>query len=210
VAFTGTGPGQPITVAQVVPTSREVWRGPASARLANGGHLVYDPARQRLIIGIGDLQERRKRLDPDTPNGKLLVLDPDGPPDQRPVVLSGGWNNPFAFTLTPAGELWVADNVPGRRGERLARGDRRDTPSLITVLPENTVPAALAAPADDVLVVCSYSRGRAETYRLRGGRARRAPAIGDGAPCRTGIAEGSGRHALWLADEHAIRVLPRA
>ena len=64
-------------------------------------------------------------------------------------MLSQGWNNPFAFALTPAGALWVADNVPGQRGERLARGDLDGEPTHVTTLPTNTVPAGLAALADD-------------------------------------------------------------
>ncbi|MEP6625860.1 MAG: PQQ-dependent sugar dehydrogenase, partial [Acidimicrobiia bacterium] len=114
-AYTGTGPGRPILVAEVVPESRPVWSGPPSAKLANGGHLVYDPHRARLVIGIGDLLDRARSADPTAPNGKLLLLDPDGPPDQRPAVLSARWNNPFAFALTDAGALWVADNVPGEK-----------------------------------------------------------------------------------------------
>jgi len=109
VAYTGTGPGRPIEVAQVVPAFRLVWAGPESSALANGGHLVYDTRRQQLIIGIGHLGQRAKVSEPNSPNGKLLLLHPDGAPTQHPTVLSEGWDNPFAFTLTPSGALWVAD-----------------------------------------------------------------------------------------------------
>jgi glucose/arabinose dehydrogenase len=119
-AFTRPDPPFAIEVVELAPTPRVVWEGPPSTRLANGGHLIFDPARERLVLGVGDLESRAAVADPDTPNGKLLLLDPDGPADQRPDVLSKGWNNPFAFTLTAEGDLWVADNVPGEAGERMA------------------------------------------------------------------------------------------
>lgn len=205
VAFTATGPDRRIEVAQVAPTFRTVWIGPPSATLANGGHLVYDAARRRLIVGIGDLQAPAKVADPDTPNGKLLLLDPDGEPTQRPDVLSTGWNNPFAFARTRAGEIWVADNVPGDRGERLARGDLDGRPTSVTRLPANTVPAALTSPATDTLIVCSYARSRTLRFEIRAGRARRSPGFGDEVPCRTAIAAAG--DVLWVADEDSIRRL---
>ena len=204
VAFTSAGPDRPIEVAQVVPTFRVVWTGPASSSLANGAHLAYDPERRRLVIGIGDLQDRAKSRDPATPNGKLLVLDPDGPPSQTPVVLSQGWNNPFAFTLTTSGAVWVADNVPGQSGERLARGDLGGRPSHVTDLPDNTVPTGLAAPTDHSLVVCSFTRRRTLHYEIRSGDATRTSGFGDGARCQTGITA-RGRKVLWLATEHSLR-----
>ncbi len=205
-AYTATEPGRPILVAQVAPVPRLVWTGPPSSTLANGGHLVYDPRRGRLVIGIGDLQHRAAVADADSPNGKLLLLDPDGAPSQRPVVLSSGWNNPFAFALTSSGALWVADNVPGQRGERLARGDRDGRPSRITLLPTDTVPSALAAPTDDTLIVCSFAQARTLRFEVRSGRAVAAPGFGDDAPCRAGVAR-RGPRALWLATDRSIRVV---
>lgn len=206
-AFTSGEPGRPITVAQLVPTFRLVWSGPPSAKLANGGHLVYDASRDQLIIGIGDLGQRAKRSDPEAPNGKLLLLDPAGAPTQRPTVLSQGWNNPFAFALTPAGALWVADNVPGQRGERLARGDLDGQPTHITRLPTNTVPAGLAAQSDDTLIVCSFARRRTLRYQVQRGRAVPETGFGSDIPCRTGIAPTYGERGLWLADERSIHQL---
>src|SRR5665648_375351 len=113
---------------------RIVWCGPPSATLANGGHLAFAPD-GRLLIGIGDLQHPRRAQRADTPNGKLLSLRPDGPPTQRPAVVSSGWNNPFAFTFTPSGTLWVADNSPGTRPERLAPGASDPRASTFLELP---------------------------------------------------------------------------
>ncbi len=208
VAFTATGPGRKIQVAQVVPSYRPVWEGPASSNLANGGHLVWDGRRGRLILGVGDLEQRRLVADPSTPNGKLLLLDPDGDPGQVPEVLSAGWNNPFAFTLTSVGELWVADNVPGQRGERLARGDRDGRPTRVTQLPENTVPSALAAYDDRTLMLCSFARSQALRYELRDGVARSATGFGDGLRCATGLAADA--DGLWSAELRTVRRLDRS
>ncbi len=196
-----------LEVAELSPTPRVVWQGPPSSRLANGGHLLYDETRGRLILGVGDLEQRAEVANPDTPNGKLLLLDPDGRADQRPEVLSKGWNNPFAFTLTAEGDLWVADNVPGERGERLARGDQRGRPTHVTTLPTNTVPSALTTATDRTLVVCGFARGRTLAYRVERGRAQAAPGFGDDAPCATGAATSESGNDIWLADDGVIRVV---
>lgn len=75
-----TRPDGRLVVAEVAPgAERTVWIGPSSADLANGGHLDVD-AEGRLLIGVGDLQQSSRIDDPAAPNGKLLALDPDGPP----------------------------------------------------------------------------------------------------------------------------------
>ena len=205
VAFTAAGKQRPLEVAQVAPSFRLVWSGPASTKLANGGHLVVDSRRRALVLGIGDLQEPAKVADPAAPNGKLLLLDPDGKPNQQPQVLSSGWNNPFSFALTPTGHLWVADNVPGERGERLARGDVAGRPTHVTRLPTDTVPSALAIAGERTLVVCSFAPRRRSGTRSRRDAAVRSPGRGDGSKCRTGLAARNGD--LWLASERAIRRL---
>lgn len=198
-----------LEVAELSPTPRVVWQGPPSTRIANGGHLLYDETRGRLILGVGDLGKRAEVANPDTPNGKLLLLDPDGRPDQRPAVLSKGWNNPFAFTLTADGDLWVADNVPGERGERLARGDQGGRPTHVTTLPANTVPSAVTTAPDRMLVVCSFARGRTLAYRVERGRAEAASGFGDDVPCATGAATSKTGDVIWLAGDRVIRSVSR-
>ena len=153
-----------IVVGQVAPgPTRLVWEGPESSRLANGGHLEFAPD-GTLVVGIGDLQAGRLVDDPDRPNGKLLRLDPDGAPDQRPATISTGWNNPFAFTFTPSGALWVADNV-GRRGrERLARGDRNGKPTAVTELRGTRAPSGLAPIDEDHLALCGFVSARLDRF----------------------------------------------
>jgi hypothetical protein len=173
-----------IVVDRIAPgTRRRIWTGPPSTTLANGGHLALAPD-GRLVIGIGDLQDAARTPDPRAPNGKLLALDPAGDND-TPTVLSTGWNNPYAFTFTPDGALWVADNSPGRRAERLARGDRGGAPAQVSELQRKTAPSGVAAISSTDLAVCGYVSGTLDRYRRAGGRWTFAGTIARG--CRYGV-----------------------
>ncbi len=203
-AWTRASDGR-IVVGQVAPGApRLVWEGPPSTELANGGHLAVAPDR-RLVIGIGDLQAPDLRDDPDAPNGKLLALDPDGPADQRPELLSSGWNNPFAFTFTADGALWVADNAPGERPERIGRGDGDGRPR--TDLAGRAAPAALVALADDRLGLCGYVSGRLREVRIDGDRAE-APGRTVAEPCRTGAAVLADGRVVVATDDALLVVGP--
>jgi glucose/arabinose dehydrogenase len=179
---------------------RRVWTGPPSATLANGGHLALD-TRGRLLIGIGDLQQPPRIRDPRFPNGKLLALDPAGPADQRPTILSSGWNNPYAFAVAPDGAVWVADNSPGTRPERIGRGDRPGAP--LWTLHGETAPSGLAVIDDRTLAVCGVVSGRLDRYRVRSdGRVVFAGTIARG--CAFGVVRLSdGR--LAFSTPHGIR-----
>ncbi len=89
--------GSPATVDRIV------WDAGGTAGGAVGGHLeaTHDGA---LILGIGQLTDWAK----DHGSGAMLRLDPAGPPDQEPDVLSDGYINPFAFVV-------VGDQALGRR-----------------------------------------------------------------------------------------------
>lgn len=184
---------------------RLVWRGPVSADLANGGRLAIDPDGS-LVIGIGELQEPELVADPEAPHGKLLRLDPGGADTQRAEVIAGGWHNPFAFAFAPGGELWVADNAPGERPERLARADLGEA-THVTELPPHTVPTGLAILPGGDLVLCGYGTGVLQRYTIgEGGRPEPSglPLAGD---CALGvIVLADGR--LAYATEREIRVLP--
>jgi hypothetical protein len=176
-----------------------IWKGPHTSQSANGGHLAFEPD-GRLVIGIGE-----SKLRPGA-SGAMLSLDPNGPPSQVPRVLSTGWNNPFAFTFTPDGSLWVADNATGKKSERLARGDG-GKPYDITNLPRKTAPSGLAALPNGDLALCGVVSGTLDRYRRESkGHWKR---IGTIAPrCRYGVVLlQDGR--LAYADERAIRVVPR-
>ncbi len=147
---------------------RLIWIGPQSSDLADGGHLATDPD-GRIVIGIGDLQQDPALADvPTVPNRKLLALDPLGAPDQLPQVLSTGWNNPFAFTFATDGVLWVADNTPGDRPERIGRGDRpaAEATDLDTADDGEAAPSALVAIGPGRLGRCGYLAGRLDEVEV--------------------------------------------
>ncbi len=187
-----------------------VWEGPPSADLANGGHLAFGPD-GRLVIGIGDLLEDRALADdPTVPNRKMLSLDPDGPPAQVPVVLSTGWNNPFAFAFTDDGVLWVADNSPGDQPERIGRGDRpaSEASALPTAEQGEAAPSALVALGADRLGRCGFLTGRVDEVVIEGDRASLSGRE-VAAPCATGAALlVDGRLALALDDAIALTPTP--
>lgn len=192
-----------LVVGQVAPgRERILWLGPPSTDLANGGHLVAAPD-GRLVIGIGDLQDRTKLDDPDAPNGKMLSLDPEGPADQTPTVLSSGWNNPFAFTFLPDGTLWVADNSPGRQPERIGRGDRNGLPRLD--LEGRRAPSALVALGSGRLGLCGYLDREMHDVRVDGDQARQ-PGRALATPCSLGAAALAGGSVVVTTEDSIATV----
>lgn len=180
---------------------RLVWEGPPSADRANGGHLAVLPD-GLLVVGIGDLLDPAGSEDPDAPNGKLLTLDPDGPSNQEPNVLSSGWNNPFAFTVTPDGAIWVADNSPGDAPERIGRGDLPDAER--TALPGKRAPSALVLLESGKLGLCGYLDGELTVVDANQGEPQLGESVATG--CRTGaIALGNGR--LAVSDGEQVHIL---
>ncbi|XAY06859.1 hypothetical protein DSM112329_03737 [Paraconexibacter sp. AEG42_29] len=208
-AFTERGGRERLVVEQVLPgPRRRVWTGPPSTDLADGGHLVLLGG--RLVIGVGDLQDPARIPDDDAPNGKLLALDPDRGGGQEPRILSRGWNNPYAFAPYPddAGDgdgLLVADNAPGRRPERIARGDAGGgAPRQVTDLPGRVAPSGLAVIGPAEVAVCGVVSRRLDRYRLVAGRWRRAGVISR--QCAYGVTRlADGRLAISADD--GVRVV---
>ncbi len=164
-----TPPDERLTVFELSTTDephRVVWAGPATVRGGNGGRLRA-LADGRLLLGVGLLNDRPGQADPTSTSGKLVTLDPDGSADQSPDIISGPWNNPFAFDQAPTGEVWVADNHPQDGEERLARGDDGFDPATVAVMPADSAPSGLAAIGDE-LVVCSYNTGELLRYSSSG------------------------------------------
>lgn len=85
-----------------------VWNGGVSGSGAIGG--VLDEIDGQILLGLG----RNTAWDSDTDDGgAFLVIDPDGDESQEADVLSVGYTNPWAFTVTSTGDVWFADNAAG-------------------------------------------------------------------------------------------------
>ena len=144
---------------------RLIWEGPQSEASGNGGHISFGPDGD-LVIAIGDLGQPELIEDVSRLNGKLLRLDPEGDEDQLPAVISGGWNDPSAFTFTPAGDLWVADEGRGDSSDRVARGDLSDGTERVAGLRDAFGPAGLAAIDDETLALCGETNGELAVLKI--------------------------------------------
>lgn len=173
-----------LVVGRLAPRTPElVWEGPVSADFANGGTVVFRG--DELLIGIGELQDPDAVDDPDTPNGKILILDPAGPPDQEPGVVLGGWHNPFALTVV-GGDVWLVDNAPGSDPERVVRIAPDGTSSMLE-LEGKRAPSSLALLADGDLALCGFVSEVVERLPVPD-EGVEAPAGELGPPCATGVA----------------------
>jgi len=114
-------------------------------------------------------------------------------------VLTGGWNNPFAFAVDVDDRIWVADNSPGDEPERFGRGD---VAGAVTDLDGNRAPSALVVLGGDRFGVCGYLDGELRVLRARGGEMVEEERLARG--CRTGAAL-AGDGSVLLADLDAIR-----
>ncbi|MGI8728478.1 MAG: PQQ-dependent sugar dehydrogenase [Solirubrobacteraceae bacterium] len=187
-----------LVVDRIAPGERErIYDGPKSTELGIGGHIAFADD-GRLLLGIGDLGGGEKIDDPEALNGKLVSLDPEGSPDQRPRILSGGWHNPFAFDLDERGRVWIADNAPGTLPERIGRGDGEDR--AITVLDGRRAPSGVAMLSPRALALCGVVSGKLERFRRdAGGRWKPAGTIAR--DCRYGVLKTSdGRLAVSGSD----------
>jgi hypothetical protein len=164
---------------------RLVWAGTGTSSKAIGGHLE---ARDGLIVlGLGSLTDWGR----DNGSGAIVTLDPDGPAEQDPVVLSAGWNNPFAFTVLDNGTIWVADNAPDgsdlpvaeRDGERIAQATG-DAAGILEPPPQRA-PSAIVQLPDGRLGVCGFLDNEMRAYDIAtdSGTLERSGTIG---PCLSG------------------------
>jgi hypothetical protein len=187
-----------IVIAEVLPTPREVWLGPPSATLANGGRLAW--LGDRLVIGIGSLGDETAIDDPDQPNGKLISVDPDGLAEQPGSVLAGGFHNPFAFAVFPSGAIVVADNEPGDDPERLLRWRVGQETKLIAEIEPHTVTSGIAIEPDGSLLLCSYLRETLQRWTVTDlGAAPVGDPLAD--DCRLGVAVLADGQIVYATDD---------
>lgn len=148
---------------------RLVWAGTGTSSKAVGGHLETRDG--LIVLGLGSLTAWGR----DNGSGALVMLDPDGPAEQDPVVLSDGWNNPFAFTVFDDGTIWVADNAPDgsdlpvadRDGERIAQATG-DAAGIVEPPPQRA-PSAIVQLPDGRLGVCGFLDNEMRAYEIADG-----------------------------------------
>ncbi|MDH4147639.1 MAG: PQQ-dependent sugar dehydrogenase [Acidimicrobiia bacterium] len=121
---------------------------------AIGGRLV-GLGDGTIVVGIGDLLDPDLVADPEAPNGKLLAVEASGT-----KTLASGFNNPFALTAGHDGTIWVVDNAPPGRRERLLRvaaggGDVE----VVAEWNDTRVASGVAVTATGELAVCWYLSG---------------------------------------------------
>jgi hypothetical protein len=141
----------------------EVFVGPATKDRSNGGHLLFEPDGNHVIVGLGDFLQGGQK-------GKFIRIDVN---KKTVEELGVGWNNPFAFDWRDGpkvgGNLVIADNSP------------QDDPELISQLigpkigplPTKTAPSALAmvrGGATPEGIVCGYVSNELIRYRFAEGK----------------------------------------
>lgn len=173
-----------LVVGRVLPRPRLIWEGPVSTDLANGGTLAFR-GQDELLIGVGELQDPDALADPTTPNGKVLSLDIEGPPDQVPTVVAGGWHNPFALAVV-GDEVWLVDNAPGSAPERLVRISAEGTVEVLD-LDGKRAPSGLAVDAGGDLLLCGHVSGIVERIPVLPSGVRGPFGIIEDLPCATGV-----------------------
>jgi aldose sugar dehydrogenase len=90
-----------------------VFDGIAKAGNHNGGRIVFGPD-GKLYAGTGDASNRPISQDPNSPNGKILRLNPDGSvPGDNPFSGSPAWSighrNVQGLAFDEAGRLWASE-----------------------------------------------------------------------------------------------------
>lgn len=149
-----------------------IWVGPVSADQANGGGLAIG-SDDAVLIGVGDLLAPGVLADDlALPNRKVLKLDPHGPPDQVPTVMSTGWNNPFAIVTDENAVTWVADNAAGDNPERMGRADQSaERGSDLDRSDGQIAPSGLVSLGSGRFGVCGYVSHRLDEVHVTAGRA---------------------------------------
>ncbi len=90
-----------------------VFEGIVKNSTHNGGRIAFGPDGM-LYVTTGDAQQRDTPQDPDSLNGKILRLTPDGDvPADNPVagnpMYSMGHRNPQGIAWDASGQLWAAE-----------------------------------------------------------------------------------------------------
>jgi glucose/arabinose dehydrogenase len=197
-----------------------IFEGLAKAGNHNGGRIAFGPDGM-LYVGTGDAAQPDLSQDPDSPNGKILRLTPDGDPAPgNPTAGSPVWSlghrNVQGLAWSADGTMYASEfgqnrldevNViePGNNygwPEVEGRGDdRRYTNPLVTWATSEASPSG-AAIAGDTLYVAALRGQRLWTVPLNGGEPR-AEFAGRYGRLRTVAVAPDG--ALWLTTSNTDR-----
>jgi glucose/arabinose dehydrogenase len=93
--------------------AEEVFRGIIKNSTHNGGRIAFGPDGM-LYVTTGDAQQRATSQDPDSLNGKILRLTPEGAvPADNPIpgnpMYSMGHRNPQGIAWDASGQLWATE-----------------------------------------------------------------------------------------------------
>jgi hypothetical protein len=188
--------------------TRIVWSGGRAGDGAIGGALGEIDG--QILLGLG----RNTSWDAETnAGGALLVIDPAGSADQNGIPLSVGYTNPWAFTVTQSGEVWVADNAAGPDPdntdvddiERIGRGDlvsnRND---LSQIDGPGRAPTSMVELPDGRIGICGFLDNELRAYEAIGidtvaGERTTLDRAGQIMPCNLGVAVYSDGTVITLA-----------
>lgn len=190
---------------------RIVWAGGGTDDGAVGGQLrvLPDTDGERLLLGIGQLTEWARA----NGSGAMITLDPSGPPEQEPTVVSSGYINPFAFDVVtaPDAALWVADNAVGDDVERIGRADLADRDDHSASGVDDRAPASMLALDDETLLICGFLDGELQRWDVGAATPSFVETVG---PCLTGVTtvdvggESGGAQIIVTATADALVALP--
>lgn len=197
-----------LVVGEVVDDApaRIIWSGGRAGAGAIGG--VLSELDGRILLGLG----RNTGWDAETnAGGALLVIDTAGTADQDGVPLSVGYTNPWAFTITESGDVWVADNAAGPDPddagvddiERIGRGDlvtnRNDIPRIDDL---GRAPTSMVELPDGRIGICGFLDNQLRAYEVTdtdAGERTRLERAGTIMPCNLGAAVYSDGTIVTLA-----------
>jgi glucose/arabinose dehydrogenase len=195
-----------------------IFDGIAKAGNHNGGRIAFGPD-DMLYVGTGDAGETGRSQDPDSPNGKILRLTPEGEPAPgnptagSPVYSRGhrnvqglAWDDEDRLFATEFGQNDL-DEVnliePGRNygwpdveGEGDTDGGRFTNP-LVTWPTSDASPSGLAI-SGDTLFVAALRGERLWTVPIEGDRLGEPEAVFAGQYGRLRTAEVAPDGSLWI------------
>jgi hypothetical protein len=183
------------------PQPREVFVGPVTADVANGGHLLIEPDGNHVIVGFGDFKKGGRA-------GKFLRISLPSTASVKAKVeeLGVGWNNPYAFDwrdgARTGGAIVVADNSPANDPEEVAELNG----TKFGPLPAKMAPSAIAmlsGGAKPEGIICGYWSNELNLYRFVANKIEKLQTLAD--DCTTTVRLLPDRRLIY-ASETALMI----